>query len=202
MLNKKLKLLIAAALIGATIFTGLTFLKKPKIETTQINIKQLKIDYSESIIEKLESINKLEIMQAYLTQEITLKGKYDNFLFRNNKTITVKANGIYKLDLDSIKGNLIIGTDEVTVLASMETDVIFHDFEYSSEKGLFVFADLQFTPEEYEVLLNEVKGQMITKMFTKDYIEEVKKKAEDNISDKVREATNKYKVKVVWINEK
>lgn len=201
MLNKKLKLLIAAILVGTIIFTGLTFLKKPKIETTQINIKELKIDYSESIIEKLESINKLEIMQAYLTQEITLKGKYDNFLFRNNKTITVKANGIYKLDLDSIKENLIIGTDEVTVLASMETDVIFHDFKYSSEKGLFVFADLQFTPEEYEVLLNEVKGQMITKMFTKDYIEEVKKKAEDNISNKVREATNKYKVKIVWVKE-
>ena len=117
MLRNKLKILISSALIAATLFaglTGFTFLKRPTEAPKQINRienNEQKIDYSESIIEKLESINKLEIMQAYLKQDITLKGKYDNFLFKNNKTITVKANGIYKLDLNNIYENTIIGLE-------------------------------------------------------------------------------------------
>lgn len=159
-----------------------------------------KIDYSESIIEKLESINKLEIMQAYLKQDITLKGKYDNFLFKNNKTITVKANGIYKLDLSNIYENTIIGTDEVTVLVSIDNDIIFHDFEYNTEKGLLVFYDIEVTPEEYEGLLDNVKEQMRTKMYTKDYISEVKKRAEEIISREIQKVTDKYKVRVIFID--
>ena len=167
MLRNKLKILISSVLIAATLFTGFTFLKRPTEAPKQINkieSNEQKIDYSESIIEKLESINKLEIMQAYLKQDITLKGKYDNFLFKNNKTITVKANGIYKLDLNNIYENTIIGIDEVTVLASIDNDIIFHDFEYNTEKGLLVFYDIEVTPEEYENLLDNVKEQMKTKM--------------------------------------
>ena len=203
MLRNKLKTLISIALIAATLFTGITFLKRPTEAPKQINrieSNEQKIDYSQSIIEKLESINKLEITQAYLKQGITLKGKYDNFLFKNNKTITVKANGIYKLDLNNIYENTIIGTDEVTVLASIENDIIFHDFEYNIEKGLLVFYDIEVTPEEYESLLDNVKEQMKTKMYTEDYISEVKKRAEEIICREMQKVTDKYKVRVIFID--
>ena len=203
MLKNKLKTLISIALIAATLFTGITFLKRPTETQKQINrieSNEQKIDYSQSIIEKLESINKLEITQAYLKQDITLKGKYDNFLFKNNKTITVKANGIYKLDLNDIYENIIIGTDEVTVLVSIDNDIIFHDFEYNTEKGLLVFYDIEVTPEEYENLLDNVKEQMKTKMYTETYISEVKKRAKEIITKEIQEVTNKYKVRVVFID--
>ena len=203
MLRNKLKTLISIALIAATLFTGITLLKKPTETQKQINrieSNEQKIDYSQSIIEKLESINKLEIMQAYLKQDITLKGKYDNFLFKNNKTITVKANGIYKLDLNNIYENTIIGIDEVTVLASIDNDIIFHDFEYNIEKGLLVFYDIEVTPEEYESLLDNVKEQMKTKMYTGDYISEVKKRAEEIITREVQKVTDRYKVRVIFID--
>ena len=203
MLRNKLKLLISSALIAATLFTGITFLKRPTETQKQINrieSNEQKIDYSQSIIEKLESINKLEITQAYLKQDITLKGKYDNFLFKNNKTITVKANGIYKLDLKNIYENIIIGTDEITVLVSIDSDIIFHDFEYNTEKGLLVFYDIEVTPEEYENLLDNVKEQMKTKMYTEDYISEVKKRAEEIITREVQKVTDKYKVRVIFID--
>ena len=203
MLRNKLKTLISIALIAATLFTGFTFLKRSIEAPKQINRienNKQKIDYSESIIEKLESINKLEIMQAYLKQDITLKGKYDNFLFKNNKTITVKANGIYRLDLNNIYENTIIGTDEVTVLANIDNDVIFHDFEYNTEKGLLVFYDIEVTPEEYESLLDNVKEQIKTKMYTEDYISEVKKRAEEIISREIQKVTDKYKVRVIFID--
>ena len=203
MLRKKIKLLIASVLMAATLFTGFTFLKRPTEvpkQTNRIESNEQKIDYSESIIEKLESINKLEIIQAYLKQDITLKGKYDNFLFKNNKTITVKANGIYKLDLNNIYENTIIGTDEVTVLVSIDNDIIFHDFEYNTEKGLLVFYDIEVTPEEYESLLDNVKEQMRTKMYTEDYILDVKKRAEEIITREIQKVTNKYKVRVIFID--
>ena len=203
MLRNKLKTLISSALIAATLFTGITFLKRPTETPKQINkieSNEQKIDYSQSIIEKLESINKLEITQAYLKQDITLKGKYDNFLFKNNKTITVKANGIYKLDLNDIYENIIIGIDEVTVLVSIDNDIIFHDFEYNTEKGLLVFYDIEVTPEEYENLLDNAKEQMKTKMYTETYISEVKKRAKEIITKEIQEVTNKYKVRVVFID--
>ena len=203
MLRNKLKTLISIALIAATLFAGITFLKRPTETQKQINrieSNEQKIDYSQSIIEKLESINKLEITQAYLKQDITLKGKYDNFLFKNNKTITVKANGIYKLDLNDIYENIIIGIDEVTVLVSIDNDIIFHDFEYNTEKGLLVFYDIEATPEEYEHLLDNVKEQMKTKMYTEAYISEVKKRAKEIITKEIQEVTNKYKVRVVFID--
>ena len=203
MLRNKLKTLISIALIAATLFTGITFLKRPTETQKQINrieSNEQKIDYSQSIIEKLESINKLEITQAYLKQDITLKGKYDNFLFKNNKTITVKANGIYKLDLNDIYENIIIGIDEVTVLVSIDSDIIFHDFEYNTEKGLLVFYDIEVTPEEYENLLDNAKEQMKTKMYTETYISEVKKRAKEIITKEIQEVTNKYKVRVVFID--
>ena len=203
MLKNKLKTLISIALIAATLFTGITFLKRPTETQKQMNRienNEQKIDYSRSIIEKLESINKLEITQAYLKQDITLKGKYDNFLFKNNKTITVKANGIYKLDLNDIYENIIIGIDEVTVLVSIDNDIIFHDFEYNTEKGLLVFYDIEVTPEEYENLLDNAKEQMKTKMYTETYISEVKKRAKEIITKEIQEVTNKYKVRVVFID--
>ena len=203
MLRNKLKILISSALIAATLFAALTFLKRPIETQKQINrieSNEQKIDYSQSIIEKLESINKLEITQAYLKQDITLKGKYDNFLFKNNKTITVKANGIYKLDLNDIYENIIIGIDEVTVLVNIDNDIIFHDFEYNTEKGLLVFYDIEVTPEEYENLLDNAKEQMKTKMYTETYISEVKKRAKEIITKEIQEVTNKYKVRVVFID--
>ena len=74
MLRNKLKILISSALIATTLFVALTFLKRPIEAPKQINrieSNEQKIDYSQSIIEKLESINKLEITQAYLKQDIT-----------------------------------------------------------------------------------------------------------------------------------
>ena len=121
-------------------------------------------------------------------------------LIRLIKKITVKANGIYKLDLNNIYENTIIGTDEVTVLANIDNDVIFHDFEYNTEKGLLVFYDIEVTPEEYESLLDNVKEQMKTKMYTEDYISEVKKRAEEIISREIQKVTDKYKVRVIFID--
>ena len=63
-----------------------------------------------------------------------------------------------------------------------------------------VFYDIEVTPEEYEGLLDNVKEQMRTKMYTKDYISEVKKRAEEIISRGIQKVTDKYKVRVIFID--
>ena len=68
------------------------------------------------------------------------------------------------------------------------------------KKGLLVFYDIEVTPEEYESLLDNVKEQMKTKMYTEDYISEVKKRAEEIISGEIQKVTDKYKVRVIFID--
>ena len=68
------------------------------------------------------------------------------------------------------------------------------------KKGLLVFYDIEVTPEEYENLLDNVKEQMKTKMYTETYISEVKKRAKEIITKEIQEVTNKYKVRVVFID--
>ena len=68
------------------------------------------------------------------------------------------------------------------------------------KKGLLVFYDIEVTPEEYESLLDNVKEQMRTKMYTEDYISEVKKRAGEIITREVQKVTDKYKVRVIFID--
>ena len=63
-----------------------------------------------------------------------------------------------------------------------------------------VFYDIEVTTEEYERLLDNVKEQMKTKMYTETYISEVKKRAKEIITKEIQEVTNKYKVRVVFID--
>ena len=63
-----------------------------------------------------------------------------------------------------------------------------------------MFYDIEVTPEEYENLLDNVKEQMKIKMYTETYISEVKKRAKEIITKEIQEVTNKYKVRVVFID--
>lgn len=197
MLRKKLTKIIVAALLGIAIISPFRLQREVPIEKTPIIETQKKsIDYSAAILDNLEQINKLEIYQASLKQDIEIKGKWDNCLFRSNKTIQVRANGIYKLDLDKIE--VIQGTDTVTILADIETSVEIYDFSYEVEKGYLVFYEQELKDQEYGSIILEAKEQMTNKTYEEDYMSIVKKRAEEILIDKVGEVTNQYDIKVIW----
>lgn len=200
MLSKKTKRLLSALLLGATFFTGMfvNHSRTPAEPQKVVQEQQQQIDYSEVIVEQLESINKLEIYQAYLKNTVTIHQGYDNKFFRCDKQIDIPATGIYKLDLDNVTGNIIVGQKVVTIIASMEYDVIVHEdkMQFADNKGYLVFYNVKITPEEQATMLTEAKNQMLGKMKDPEFLDVVQRKAEKVIKEQLSGLD--YDIRIMW----
>ena len=188
-----IKWLILVALFGAILVSPFTNRNKVNIQTQTPTTVQQTIDYKEIIVEDLKQINKLEILQSSMKEEIEIKAQWDNFLFKNTQLIQIRGNGIYKLDLD--KFEVITGCNEATIIADIETSVEIYDVKTQTEKGWLVMYDREFTSEQYSDMILKAKDKMNEKM--KDDMETVKAKAEEVIKTKVKEK-GVFNVKVIW----
>ena len=193
MKKKLIKWLILIAVISGIIVSP--FLNKNKVDIVTQRPKEVQqtIDYKEVIVEDLKQINKLEIMQSSLKEEVEIKAQWDNFLFKNTQQIQIRGNGIYKLDLD--KFEVITSYNEATIIADIETSVEIYDVKTQTEKGWLVMYDREFTSEQYSDMILRAKDKMNEKM--KDDMEIVKNKAEEVIKTKVKEK-GVFNVKVIW----
>ena len=188
-----IKWLILVALFGAILVSPFTNRNKVNIQTQTPTTVQQTIDYKEVIVQDLKQINKLEIMQNSMKEEVEIKAKWDNFLFKNTQLIQIRGNGIYKLDLD--KFEVITSCNEATIIADIETSVEIYDVKTQTEKGWLVLYDREFTSEQYSDMILKAKDKMDEKM--KDDMETVKLKAEEVIKTKVKEK-GVFNVRVVW----
>ena len=188
-----IKWLILVALFGAILVSPFTNRNKVNIQTQTPTTVQQTVDYKEVIVEDLKQINKLEILQSALKEEIEIKAKWDNFLFKNTQLIQIRGNGIYKLDLD--KFEVITACNEATIIADIETSVEIYDVKTQTEKGWLVMYEREFTSDEYSDMILKAKDKMIEKM--KDDIQTVRAKAEEVIKTKVKEK-GVFNVRVVW----
>ena len=201
MLSKRTKRLLSALLLGVAFFVG-AFVnhnkQAPQVPHQIVQEQRQEIDYSEVIVTQLESINKLEIYQAYLKNTVTIHQGYNNRFFRNDKTINIPANGIYKLDLDNVTGNIIIGQKVVTIIAHLEYDVIVHEdkMEFTDNKGYLAFYDIKLEPEETSAMIAEAKKQMLSKMQDQEYLDIVQRKAEKVIAEQLDGLD--YDIRVLW----
>ena len=193
MKKKLIKWLILVALFGAILVSPFTNRNKVNIQTQTPTTVQQTIDYKEVIIQDLKQINKLEVFQNSMKEEIEIKAQWDNFLFKNTQLIQIRGNGIYKLDLD--KFEVITACNEATIIADIETSVEIYDVKTQTEKGWLVMYDREFTSEQYSDMILRAKDKMNEKM--KDDMEIVKNKAEEVIKTKVKEK-GVLNVKVVW----
>ena len=188
-----IKWLILVALFGAILVSPFTNRNKVNIQTQTPATVEQTIDYKEVIVQDLKQINKLEIMQSSMKEEIEIKAQWDNFLFKNTQLIQIRGNGIYKLDLD--KFEVITSCNEATIIADIETSVEIYDVKTQTEKGWLVMYDREFTSEQYSDMILKAKDKMNEKM--KDDMETVKLKAEEVIKTKVKEK-GVFNVKVIW----
>ena len=193
MKKKLIKWLILVALFGAILVSPFTNRNKVNIQTQTPTAVQQTIDYKEVIIQDLKQINKLEVFQNSMKEEIEIKAQWDNFLFKNTQLIQIRGNGIYKLDLD--KFEVITACNEATIIADIETSVEIYDVKTQTEKGWLVMYDREFTSEQYSDMILRAKDKMNEKM--KDDMEIVKNKAEEVIKTKVKEK-GVLNVKVIW----
>ena len=188
-----IKWLILVALFGAVLVSPFTNRNKVNIQTQTPSTVERAIDYKEVIVQDLKQINKLEIMQNSMKEEVEIKAKWDNFLFKNTQLIQIRGNGIYKLDLD--KFEVITACNEATIIADIETSVEIYDVKTQTEKGWLVMYEREFTSDEYSDMILKAKDKMNEKM--KDDMETVKLKAEEVIKTKVKEK-GVFNVRVVW----
>ena len=193
MKKKLIKWLILVALFGAILVSPFTNRNKVNIQTQTPTTVQQTIDYKEVIIQDLKQINKLEVFQNSMKEEVEIKARWDNFLFKNTQQIQIRGNGIYKLDLD--KFEVITSYNEATIIADIETSVEIYDVKTQTEKGWLVMYDREFTSEQYSDMILRAKDKMNEKM--KDDMEIVKNKAEEVIKTKVKEK-GVLNVKVIW----
>ena len=193
MKKKLIKWLILVALFGAILVSPFTNRNKVNIKTQTPTTVQQTIDYKEVIIQDLKQINKLEVFQNSMKEEVEIKARWDNFLFKNTQQIQIRGNGIYKLDLD--KFEVITSYNEATIIADIETSVEIYDVKTQTEKGWLVMYDREFTSEQYSDMILRAKDKMNEKM--KDDMEIVKNKAEEVIKTKVKEK-GVLNVKVIW----
>ena len=201
MISKKTRRLLSALLLGVAFFIGM-FVNHNRQEIQMFHqiVQEQKqvIDYSEVTVTKLESINKMEIYQAYLKNTVTIHQGYDNSFFRCDKQIDIPSTGIYKLDLDNVAENVIIGQKVITIIASMEYDVIVHEdkMQFEDNKGYFVFYDVKITPEEQAAMIAEAKNQMLGKMKDPEFLDTVQMKAEKVIKEQLYGLD--YDIRVIW----
>ena len=188
-----IKWLILVALFGAILVSPFTNRNKVNIQTQTPAAVEQTIDYKEVIVQDLKQINKLEIMQSSMKEEVEIKAQWDNFLFKNTQLIQIRGNGIYKLDLD--KFEVITSCNEATIIADIETSVEIYDVKTQTEKGWLVMYDREFTSEQYSDMILKAKDKMNEKM--KDDMATVKLKAEEVIKTKVKEK-GVLNVRVVW----
>ena len=193
MKKKLIKWLILVALFGAILVSPFTNRNKVNTQTQTPTEVEQTIDYKEVIIQDLKQINKLEVFQNSMKEEVEIKARWDNFLFKNTQQIQIRGNGIYKLDLD--KFEVIMSYNEATIIADIETSVEIYDVKTQTEKGWLVMYDREFTSEQYSDMILRAKDKMNEKM--KDDMEIVKNKAEEVIKTKVKEK-GVLNVKVIW----
>ena len=201
MISKRTRRLLSALLLGVAFFTGMLINHNKQDSQVPHQIVQEQkqvIDYSEVIVTKLESINKMEIYQAYLKNTVTIHQGYDNSFFRCDKQIDIPSTGIYKLDLDNVAENVIIGQKVITIIVSMEYDVIVHEdkMQFEDNKGYFVFYDMKITPEEQAAMIAEAKQQMLGKMKDPEFLDTVHMKAEKVIKKQLSGLD--YNIRVIW----
>ena len=195
MKRKFIKWLIAIAVIGVAILSPFIGTNKVEVKTYETKTIEKRIDYAEVVTEAMEKINKLEILQSSMKEEVEIKAQWDNFLFKNNQTIQIRGNGIYKLDLD--KFEVITSCNEATIIADIETSVEIYDIKEQTEKGWLVMYDREFTSQEYSDMIFKVKDKMKSEMQDEANLKVAKERAEEIIKTKVKEK-GVFNVKVIW----
>lgn len=75
MISKRTRRILTVALLGVAFFTGFFVSNNKEIapENPPVIEQKNQIDYSEILLSELQSINKLEIYQAYLKNTVTMK---------------------------------------------------------------------------------------------------------------------------------
>lgn len=143
-------------------------------------------DTSKKFITKDALIKKIQQKQKLITTEVEVNAKVtvdnswgDLDIFKKIQNISFTGKGLYTVDLSNLSSKNIsvnYSTNVLTVtIPEPEVEVITIDDNKTvyetPEKGLLRFGDIKLTPEEHEVMLQNVKKTMQEKMLEETYMD-------------------------------
>lgn len=210
--SKIIKLLISAGLVLSIVFGmfigGVIGSKRvqgvnmPHTVVTE-QVKDKTVNYKEIITDGLKDCNGLRVIQSSLREEVKIKNsQYDNKLFKNNNIITAKGTGNYYLDLGNLKDNVIVKGNTVYIIGQINVEITLNEegTTIDNVKGLFSFYNKKIEAEEYNNILVNIKGMMLSKAKEQDYIDTAKEKAEDSVRDIINtlDQDNNLNIKFIW----
>lgn len=212
MLGKKLKSILSTILVGLVLYVGINYGMSKFIQTKPIQpivISQVKstilektVLHKEVITSKFESVQKIQVIQTSISQQITISQGMKSGVFKNDKIITFNGIGQYIIDLNKIHDeNIVIDDDNriVTIFTTkptVEVELLEEKTEFQDDKGKLSFWNVKLTPEESEKYKYEVKNQMKDSLLNEKYDSIVSVKAKESLESLLLKATG-YKYKII-----
>lgn len=174
-------------------------------------------DTSKKFITKDAVVNKIQQKQKLITTEVEIKSKTtidnswgDISIFKKLQNISFTGKGVYVVDLSLLKSNNVsidsnnnivivkIPKPKVELVTIDENKTVYE----TPEKGLLRFGDIKLTPEEHEIMVENVKKTMTEKMNESEYSDKAltnSKRSMETLIKSILNNDSKYTVKVDFL---
>ena len=161
----------------------------------------------DTIIKELKKVLTIEIAKAEVNTSVSIVDSWGSWsIFKNVKTVYFTGNGIYKLDFDKMDdSNIRVNNGDKTVIMYMPTpkmsvDLNQEEYQYTTDKGVLRFDEVELTPEQVFQIEQQAKNEMLKIMAKEDTMKTVKDEAANQLSSVVRKLVNeKYDIQIKWV---
>ncbi|WP_242851620.1 DUF4230 domain-containing protein [Clostridium sp. DMHC 10] len=146
-----------------------------------------------------------------MNEKVTIDNSWGNIgIFKKMQNISFTGKGVYVVDLSLLKSSnvSIDSNNNILTVKILKPKVELVTIDESKtvyetpEKGLLRFGDVKLTPEEHEIMIENVKKAMREKMNENEYSNKAltnSQKSMENIIKSILNNDSKYIVKVNFL---
>lgn len=165
----------------------------------------------DAVIKKIQQKQKLITTEVEINEKATIDNSWgDISVFKKLQNISFTGKGVYVVDLSSLKSTNIsidssnniltvkIPKPKVELVTIDESKTVYE----TPEKGLLRFGDIKLTPQEHEIMVENVKKTMTQKMNETEYSNKAltnSKRSMETLIKSILNNDSKYTVKVEFL---
>jgi len=165
----------------------------------------------DTVIKKIQQKQKLITTEVEINEKITIDNSWgDISVFKKLQNISFTGKGVYVVDLSSLKSTNIsidsnnniltvkIPKPKVELVTIDESKTVYE----TPEKGLLRFGDIKLTPQDHEIMVENVKKTMTQKMNEAEYSDKAltnSKRSMETLIKSILNNDSKYTVKIEFL---
>lgn len=165
----------------------------------------------DAVVKKIQQKQKLITTEVEIKSKVTIDNSWGNIsIFKKLQNISFTGKGVYVVDLSLLKSNNIsidsnnniitvkIPKPKVELVTIDESKTVYE----TPEKGLLRFGDIKLTPQEHEIMVENVKKTMTEKMNETEYSDKAltnSKRSMETLIKSILNNNSKYTVKVEFL---